>query len=72
VKALYLSRDIAARTAPALGELVGARATEVLPALQSLFLEELHPSGPVQVAIDYVGELLFWIWKSRKREDKDS
>jgi hypothetical protein len=52
VKALYLSRDIAARIAPALGELVGARAAEVLPALQSLFLEELHPSGPVQEAID--------------------
>jgi hypothetical protein len=52
VKALYLSRDIAARIAPALGELVGARATEVLPALQSLFLEEPHPLGPVQEAID--------------------
>jgi hypothetical protein len=52
VKAIYLSRDIAARIAPALGELVGARATEVLLALQSLFLEELHPSGPVQEAID--------------------
>jgi hypothetical protein len=52
VKALYLSRDIAARIAPALGELVGPRATEVLPALQSLFLEELHPSRPVQEAVD--------------------
>jgi hypothetical protein len=52
VKALYLSRDIAARIVPALGELVGARAIEVLPALQSLFLEELHPSGPVQEATD--------------------
>jgi len=35
-----------------LGELVGARAIEVLPAFQSLFLEELHPSKPVQEAID--------------------
>ena len=52
VKALYLSRDIATRIVPALGELVGARAIEVLPALQSLFLEELHPLGPVQKAID--------------------
>ena len=52
VKALYLSRDIAARMAPALGELVGPRATEVLPALQSLFLEELHPLRPVQEAVD--------------------
>ena len=30
---------------------VGERAIEVLPALQSLFLEELHPSGPVEEAI---------------------
>lgn len=52
VKALYLSRDIAARIAPALGELVGPRATEVLPALQGLFLEDLHPSKPVQEAVD--------------------
>jgi hypothetical protein len=52
VKALYLSRDIAARIAHALGELVGARAMQVLPALQSLFLEELHPLRPVQEAID--------------------
>jgi hypothetical protein len=52
VKALYLSRDITSRIAPALEELVGERATEVLPALQSLFLEELNPSEPVQKAID--------------------
>ncbi len=35
-----------------LEELVGERATEVLPALQSLFLEELKPSEPVQKVID--------------------
>ena len=52
VKALCPSRDIAARVVPALGELVGARATKVLPALQSLFLEELHPLGPAQEATD--------------------
>jgi len=52
VKTLYLSRDITSRIAPALQELVGERATEVLPALQSLFLEELHPLGRVQEAID--------------------
>ena len=52
VKVLYLSQDIAARIAPALAELVGARATEMLPALQSLFLEELHTLGrPVAEAI---------------------
>jgi len=42
---LYLSREFAPRFAPALQELVGERATEVLPALRSLFLE-LHPSRP--------------------------
>ena len=52
VNALYLSRDITSRIAPALQELVGERVTEVLPALQSLFLEELRPSGLVQEAID--------------------
>ncbi len=52
VKTLYLSRDITSRIAPALQELVGERATEVLPALQSLFLEELRPLGRVQEAID--------------------
>jgi hypothetical protein len=51
VKALYLSQDITSRIAPALEELVGERATEVLPALQSLFLEP-KPSEPVQKAID--------------------
>jgi hypothetical protein len=51
VKTLYLSRDITSRIAPALEELVGERATEVLPALQSLFLEP-KPSEPVQKAID--------------------
>jgi hypothetical protein len=52
VKALYLSRDIAAQIAPALGELDGPTATEILPALQSLYLEELHPLRPVQEAVD--------------------
>jgi hypothetical protein len=37
--------------APALQELVGERVIEVLPALQSLFLQERDPSGPVQEAI---------------------
>jgi hypothetical protein len=51
VKALYLSRDIASRIAPALEDLVGERVAVVLPALQSLFLEP-KPSRPVQKAID--------------------
>jgi hypothetical protein len=48
VKNLYLSKEFAPRIAPSLQELVGQRATETLPALQSLFVEDPHPSGPVQ------------------------
>ncbi|KAI0276851.1 hypothetical protein BGY98DRAFT_669150 [Russula aff. rugulosa BPL654] len=51
VKNLYLSKEFAPRIAPSLQELVGQRATETLPALQSLFVEDLHPSGPVQEGI---------------------
>ena len=51
VKNLYLSKELARRVVPSLQELVGGRATELLPALQSLFLEELHPSGLVEEAI---------------------
>jgi hypothetical protein len=50
VKELYLSQDFAPRVALALQELVGRRATEVLPALQSIFMEGPYPSGPVQKA----------------------
>jgi hypothetical protein len=52
VKELYLSQGFAPCIAPVLQELVGERVGEVLPALQSLFLEELHPSRPVQEAIE--------------------
>jgi hypothetical protein len=48
VKNLYLSKEFAPRIAPTLQELVGQRATETLPALQSLFVEDLPPSGPIQ------------------------
>jgi hypothetical protein len=51
VKDLYLSREFAPRIGPSLQELVGGRATEALPALQKVFLEEIHPSRPVQKAI---------------------
>jgi hypothetical protein len=50
VKSLYLSEGIARRVAPALRDLPRERVTEVLPALQNLFLEGLQPSGPVQKA----------------------
>jgi hypothetical protein len=43
VKDLFLSQKFAPRIAPALQELVGERVDEVLPALQSIFWEGLHP-----------------------------
>jgi hypothetical protein len=51
VKDLYLSEEIVPLIAPTLRELVGERVTEVLPALQCLFLEGVHTSGPVLGAI---------------------
>jgi hypothetical protein len=51
VKDFYISSRLISRIAPALQELVGERVTEVLPALQTLFLEEPLPSGPVQESI---------------------
>jgi hypothetical protein len=51
VKNLYLSDKLARRIGPALQELVGIVATEVLPTLQNIFLQGLEPSGPVQEGI---------------------
>jgi hypothetical protein len=54
VKDIYLSEKFARHIVPALQELVGGRTTEVLPALQNIFLEELQPSGslgPVQEGV---------------------
>ena len=53
VKNVYLCRKFAPRIIPALQELVasGSRATEMLPNLQNIFLEELHSSGFVQEGI---------------------
>lgn len=51
VKSLYISRELAPRVAPSMQELVGERVTEVLPDLQTIFLEETLTSGPVQEAI---------------------
>ena len=45
VKDLCISREFTPRIVTTLQELVGGRATEVLPALQTLFLEETLPSG---------------------------
>jgi F-box-like len=54
VKNLYLSEEIAGRIVPALQELVGDRATEVLPTLENIFLEEGQQSGSVQEGIQQV------------------
>jgi hypothetical protein len=52
VKELYISRTFAPLVAPALQEVVaGGSVTEVLPVLQTLFLEEILSSGPVREAI---------------------
>ena len=51
VKNLYVSKLFAPRIAPALQELSGRRATEVLPALQNVLLEGFHPSKPAQEGI---------------------
>jgi hypothetical protein len=48
VKSLYISRGFERRIADALRLLVGERVTEVLPALETLFLNEPGPSGSVQ------------------------
>ena len=51
VKELYLPKELVPSIAHVLQELVGERVTEVLPALQALFLEEPFPLGSVQEAI---------------------
>jgi hypothetical protein len=51
LKNLFLSKKFALRIAPALQELVGERANEVLPALQSISLEGFHPSEVVPKGI---------------------
>jgi hypothetical protein len=51
VKSLHLAKGLVTSIAPVLQVLVGERVTEVLPALQNIFLQELELSGPVQEAI---------------------
>ena len=51
MKSLYISCEFVLRIGPALEDLVVDGATEVLPALQTLFLEEADLSGPVWKAI---------------------
>jgi hypothetical protein len=54
VKNIYITQELTPCIVLALQELVEERATEVLPALQILFLEELLPSGPVQEIIGQI------------------
>ena len=51
VKNLFLAMDFAPRIAPALQGLVGEGAMDVLPTLESVFIEEFQPSGSVHEAI---------------------
>ena len=51
VKNLYLCKEFARCIVPALQELVEGRRTEVLPALENIFLEGLESSGPVEKGI---------------------
>ena len=51
VKDLYLSENFASRIVPALQELVGGRMTDVLPALQNIFLKGFDSSGSIQESI---------------------
>ena len=48
---LHIGRGLVLHYALALRELAGERVTEVLPALQNLFIEGLEPSGPIQEAL---------------------
>jgi hypothetical protein len=52
VKNLYISEKNARRIGPALQELVEGRATEVLPALENIFLQGLESSGRAQEGIE--------------------
>ena len=52
VRTLNISRELQRSIVPALQGLTGERATEVLPALDGLYLEECQLSGPQQRAIE--------------------
>ena len=52
LKNLHLSREFLPRIAPALQELAGEHLAEVLPALESIVLQEVNPSGPVREAVE--------------------
>jgi hypothetical protein len=71
VKNLFLSKKLVQLVAPALQELTRERVTEVLPALQLLFLQGPEPSEAVQEAIgQFITErqlsdcptAVHWVW----------
>lgn len=51
MKNVYASKEFVLGLVPALQELVEEGVTDVMPALETLFWEELQPSGPVRDAI---------------------
>ncbi len=51
MKNLYLLKELAPRILPALQGLTGEGLTEVLPALQNIFIDGLEPSGHIQAVI---------------------
>jgi hypothetical protein len=55
VKDLHLAGSFGLDVISTLKELVGERATEVLPVLQNIFFEDLQPTGPLKEA---VGQLI--------------
>ena len=61
VKGLYLSQDFVTCIEPALQELVGERAMEVLPALQYLFLEQHHSSGTTSPIVLDLGKAVNFV-----------
>ena len=54
VKDLHISREFLRRIAPTLQELVGGRVIEVLPALQTIFIDEEFPWGAQQTINKFV------------------
>ena len=46
-----LRKELARRIAPVLRELTGERVRDVLPALESLYVEIMEPLGPVHEAL---------------------
>ena len=51
VKNLHLSEDVAPLVVPALQELTEERVTDVLPALQNLYIDLFQTSGPIQEGV---------------------